>query len=820
MNMPDRHIKTKIIIGYILLFLLTLITTTFIYKKVSKFTDEPQLVSEANQKLFIVGNTITNLYEAEALSNSFLQTGSNSDFRKYLRLIQEVGENIDSLKTMQHDSLQLSRIDTIRLLLDEKIENLRELIRVKKSYSIENFYTQAVAMIESTKDSTQKPNIRKQTVTTRDTVYVIGEKKRKGFLGIFGPKTADTSFQVTVSEQVVLDTTTAININNTDSAVNILKTAWENFQTETQHINRKIYRKEYNIVIQSVQITEQLKKVLSDYETEEINHSISRIKERETVINSTAELIAKIAIIAVILIAFFCTLILKDISKSQHYRKELETANAYTKQLLKSREKLILTITHDIKSPIGSIMGYIELLQNTPTDKRQQYYLQNMQGSSRHILNLVSNLLDYSKLENNKMPVEEIVFNPYRLFQEIAESFLPLAESKSLTLKYRIDSTLNTNRQGDALKIRQILNNILSNALKYTSQGEVCFTATLSQAQQTTIQIKDSGPGMNETEQKTIFEEFTRLSSATTEGTGLGLTITLKLVELIGGHITLESEPGKGSCFTILLPLKQADSGNTFKYSDRTTPTRVPRTLLIDDDPLQLNMTAGLLARMGIKATITTHPEEVIEKLKNNTFDLIFSDIQMPELNGFELIKQIRHFPANRTLPVIALSADSEKTAKDYLQAGFTAYLNKPFSTSQLALLIEQLTGYSYQTEPSSAKKTSVVDKKEYTLKNILLFTDNDKQATSEIIRSFITESENHLRLLKQYDKEKQQENISRLAHKMLPIFRQLEANQITPLLEKLEYSTETLSDDERTTYIHQCICLIKELIEKLKTAF
>lgn len=828
MNNPSRYTKIKVITGYVLLLVLTIAAIVFIYKQISKFTGDESLVSSANQKLYLIGNTITGLYEAESLSSSFLQTGSSGSFRKYIAIIRQVEENIDSLKRMTPEVEQQSRIDTIHLLLNDKIRNLKELLRVKKSQEAEKYYTQAIASIESAKDSlTTVPDIRRRIVTTRDTSYIKGIKKKKGFLGLFSSKEPDSTLQVTVSSREIWDTIRNHSGNTPDSILNILRSTWENFQAENESLNRQINQREYQIVNQSVEITKQLRKVLYNYEMEEITHSLDRMAQREQVMNSSAHLIAVIAIIAVLFVAFFCTLILKDISRSQRYRLQLEAANAYTAQLLKSREQLMLTVTHDIKSPLSSVMGYIELLATTPIDERQRYFLKNMKSSSEHIQHLISDLLDLSKLENNRMTVEEVIFNPAQLFREIADTFIPLATAKQLKLNCKIDEFLNANYEGDALRIRQILTNILSNAVKYTEEGEVSFSAAVSEENPgILLQVNDTGPGMTTEEQKVIFEEFTRLKShAGIEGTGLGLTITLKLIHLLKGEIKLESEPGRGSRFKIFLPLLRI--GDTQEAGGLSSEQTMPFTtvcpsslkvLLVDDDPLQLEMTAGLLQKYGIHCKSTNNPQLVREKILREHYDLIFTDIQMPGMNGFELIRQIRESKDTSQLPVVALSADAGKEEEEYIQAGFTAYLGKPFTSGQLLGIIRQICGITFlqPTVRSEQETISLQENPElYTLKNIRQFTDNDETATCRIIASFIEETRKHLVLLEEYLQQGQTENIARLAHKMLPMFRQLEVKEITGLLQTLEHCT--LSPEEIRNITEEVTAKTEQLLQSME---
>lgn len=830
-----KQTKSKIILSYILLFALSFMAVVFIYKQITRLTVGEEGVSEANQKLFIIGNTIAELYEAETLSNVFLQTGSNNSFRKYIDNMEQVEKNIDSLRHLTTQEDQQLRLDSVSMLLGRKTKNLQALIRARKSLTANEFYDKAIASIELNRDSTEpKAEVRQRVILTKDSSYIVNDRKRRGFLGLFNSRAKqDSTLQVTISKQTILDTLDKnTSLQSTDTVVNILKSVWEEVQTKRQDIVRQINRTEYNIIRQSTHITDQLRRILGEYEKEEINNSFRKIMQREQVVNSTTDIIAWIAVAASLIIVFFSFFILRDISRSQRYRRKLEAANQFAGQLLESREKLILTVTHDIKSPLGSIIGYIELLNNTEVTNRQSYFLKNMKGSSEHILNLVTNLLDLSKLESNKMPLEEVVFNPAHLFQEVCDSFLPLAETKKLRMTCKIGKELDSDCKGDALRIRQVLSNILSNAVKYTNKGTILFSAATTPDGKIVLTIKDSGPGMTREEQEMIFKEFTRLSSASAiEGTGLGLTITLKLVELLNGKIALESAPGEGSCFTIELPL------NRVKHTE--IPVTVPaaqlapvkeqrqlplngsplRILLVDDDPLQLEMTSALLSTRGIKADTTTCPDKILEYLGEQKYDVVFSDIQMPGTDGFALVQLIRRsgFPGADTIPVVALSANPDKTEAEYQQAGFTAYLNKPFNSLQLFEVLEKVSGKILQIP--APQETNIPNDKAaqgYTLKNIMLFTDNDPEATRKIVESFIHDTIQNIDLFKGYLETDNLSAIFQLAHKMLPMFRQLEASRIVDLLQKLERSK--VAETEVKATVEEIIRLCLELNEKLAT--
>ena len=344
----SKYTQWKVIGGYSLLFLLSILAAVLIYKQIIELIVSEENSDNPNRKLFIIGNTITGLYESEGLGNAFVQTGSRSYFLKYRDLIEEVESNIDSLRDLTTRLDQILRLDTINDLLDQKIRNLQDIVRVKQSFVPDDFYNKAIASIESGRDSLQGTDIRKRHITTLDSSYTKSEKKKRRWL-FFSKTEPDSVLKVSVSHHTVIDTLNRQTaLQNTDSVVHILKTAWEDVQKQTQDITRQINRKEYALIQQSTYITDQLKRILGAYEKEEITNSLIKQETREQTLNTMIRIFAWLAVIAFLLILFFTFFILRDLSRSQRYRKELEAANRYADQLLKSREKMILTVTHDI----------------------------------------------------------------------------------------------------------------------------------------------------------------------------------------------------------------------------------------------------------------------------------------------------------------------------------------------------------------------------------------------------------------------------------------------------------------------------------------
>lgn len=366
------------------------------------------------------------------------------------------------------------------------------------------------------------------------------------------------------------------------------------------------------------------------------------------------------------------------------------------------------------------------------------------------------------------MDINRVSFNPHQLFDTIYISFKPMADSKQLELNYHCNESLNRVYIGDPFRIRQIAENLLSNALKFTKEGSITLQAALENGQ-LHFSISDTGCGISQEEQQRIFQEFTRLHNAQgQEGFGLGLAITRKLVLLLEGDIKIESEQDKGSRFHVYLPLPEGPSHpdknpsgpeaeHTPASPDATGIRQIdtPRKdsepihlILIDDDRIQLQLTTAMLERPGVTVTCCHHPEELLNKLKDKRFDALLTDIQMPAMNGFDLLKAIRTLDTSwvQTLPVIALTARSDMDENYFRSHGFAGCLHKPFTINELFTAIFQATGKDVSAAGNPAPHTAPAKEnhpQQETLdfSALTAFSEDDPEAAAEILRTFISET-------------------------------------------------------------------------------
>lgn len=717
------------------------------------------------------------------------------------------------------DNQQNLRTDSLMSLLHEKDQNTIQMLRVLSEANDSLLSASEIEEIISEQDSViAKQRVQHRIITKRDSLLTTPKKKGffKRLAEVFVPSKKDSAVLVNTSLEFATDTILEP-VAATDSLQQKIRMATEEKRLQRR---RSIRRTSTKYQRMNTQLTERMDSLIKEYEEEMSLRARQDAELQQEVRMRSARIIAGIAIGAVLLSAFFLILIMRDISRSNRYRQQLEEANKRAEDLLLAREKMMLAITHDFKAPLGSIMGYTELLSRLTDDERQRFYLDNMKSSSEHLLKLVSDLLDFHRLDLNKAEVNRVTFNPMQLFEEIRVCFEPLTAAKGLTLKCSVAPELDGRYISDPLRLRQIVNNLLSNAVKFTQKGEVALTATYDSSR-LTITVADTGKGMAPEDCERIFQEFTRLSGAQgEEGFGLGLSIVKKLVTLLEGTIEVQSILEKGSRFTVVLPfypvsssIKEVDiHGNEaddfsiqtefIKEPDAIPSMKVIRVLLIDDDKIQLNLTAAMLKQYGIDAVCCEQLEELTDRLRSSTFDVLLTDVQMPAINGFELVKLLRasNIPQARTIPVIAVTARSEMDEAALREHGFAGCLHKPFTVAELLTTVnegqmsadEAHITENMQMIADELPDGETVDKQKYShgpfdFAALTAFSEDDPVAARTIIQTFIEETEKNADRMQQALLNEEVDGIAAMAHKLLPLFTLIGASDALPLLSRLE---------------------------------
>ena len=675
---------------------------------------------------------------------------------------------------------------TMTSLLKEEQKNLKQLSDAMAGKSTSNYLQDKVKSLNTGKDSIVVHSKAPQTHEAKKTTVEV-MKTRRGFFrrlaDAFKKEHAETLSIKQDSNRAIIDSiTTPVNV--AENVANILDQIDKKEKVATQDHKESINKEMEDLKIVSTKLALRSAKQLSDVhqrERDSMQKAINKAMAARRQLLWQIGLLTLITLFAIIVMIWF---IWRDARKERIYRENLEAANEEIQRIMNQRERLLLTITHDIKAPAASISGFIDLMKEYVTEAQGMECLQNIKNSAAHLSRLVASLLDYHQLENGLMKVQPVSFSPTQLVKESVEGMRLRAEEKGLTISYKMTMGMKkeanqeneTDKElflADAFRIRQILDNLVSNAIKYTDHGSVNIEARVSKIMgklTLTMSVKDTGKGMNDEEKRKVFQAFTRLKSAQgIEGTGLGLSITQELVSLLGGEILLRSTLGKGSNFIVTLPIepapkddsqediKQTSDHQEAKDSDNKKKAQQEfanhKVLILDDDKLQLQLLQEMLRRIAgdsWQVFACNHVIDALTILHNEQPALMLMDIEMPEMNGTEMITHINH----TNMTVIAMTAHDTSIREQLIKAGFDDCLFKPFSIEKLSAIL------GIDSEPQSHFDA------------LLAFAEGDEEAAKEILNTVKQELAEHLKNLKEAMEEDSLsiDKIGKAAHKLLPI--------------------------------------------------
>jgi len=790
-----RSITAKVVTGYVIVAILAGLAVWYVYNQVIAYSEIAQSNTENNQQLILVSEISTNLNESENTSRRLIQTGDEEELKHYNSQIDTIKSKLQKLE-LSYDNINLeNEADSITKLLNKKTENLKELVALRDTDRNTNYYSKALRELkdidQSFKDYNYENRFRNLRSYQKDVLVKWLEYSRE-------------------------DNAERITTQRLDSVVKSVKRVLTDLEFANRQFQNEVIQKENELLNNDLILNQQLQGLLSELELKERENSVERAEVFQNMLSKTSNIIFMGGCIILLIILYFIINIVGDVTRSQRYRVQLEEAKEFAESLLASREQFMAAITHDLRSPLTTVMGYTDLIQKTDLSEKQKHYLTQIKKSSEFILRLVNDLLDLSKLEAGKMLVEKLSFNPKNLIKDTVSNIIPAEREKDVEIVIEVSKETNVQIQSDPFRIKQILANLISNAWKFTEQGSILIAAELREDTEQDhileIRVKDSGIGISKEMQASIFEEFSQENSSIEKrfgGSGLGLAITKRLTELLEGEIQVISEQGEGSEFVITIPVvklsetreEQEKEKNPEELIDQehTVPTGT-LALIVDDEPGQLSLTVEVARSMGLEIETAENGKEALKKLENHDFSIVLTDIQMPVLDGFQLIKNIRSNEDLKHLPVIALSGRTDIQKNVYTQVGFNNKLLKPYRPNDLKQNIAQLLEVNYEeNETQEETQDDRLKSENYDLSDIYEFSGHDDQAMQTIIQAFLEGASKSMQELEIAYKAKDTDKMGKLAHRMLPMLRQMKANGVIGILMKME-SREKVSSPE---FIH-----------------
>jgi signal transduction histidine kinase/DNA-binding response OmpR family regulator len=798
MNTKKSFIPIKIIVSYLALALLVAVVGWLLYSENKIFSKSENKIENEKTKILKVSNLLSNLYKTESLARQTIQSNSESDFENYTKQTKYLKLEIDSLKLLVTTQYQKTLLDSVKYLLTKKTENIKQLKLIKNKTNSEVSVKNAINNLTRMELSLSKLRI-EDLVENPSSMNNYQLNVLKKYVAVLNQNIPD-------------DSTNTLTKKASDSILFASKTLLNNVKKETTKRKQAASIEENKLLENELSISEQLRKILNIIEQEIIINTTKNDFEKENSLRKTNNIVTTAAVIGLLLTVFFSILIITDFSKTESYKTQLEMANLKTKTLLKNREQLITTVSHDLKTPLSTIVGYTELLGNSELNKKQLYFNKNIQVSSEYISKLVQDLLDFTQIEAGKITIESMPFLLPEIIHEVAHNVQTIFEEKPIILNITIDEKLNKKIVGDAFRLRQILSNIIGNAYKFTESGSITINVKANiKSSNFLISVEDTGIGIEEKNQQLIFEEFAQADESIEKkygGTGLGLTISKKIIEILGGKLSLKSVFGKGSSFELQLPL-QFDNNKVSGLKNIKSLTNLT-AIVVDDDLNLLQLTTEVLKQNHLKTLSFSTAYEALETINDHHYDILITDIQMPGIDGFEFVERIKKLNY-KNQPIIAITGRTDLENKVYHDAGFRSVVRKPYSPKFLIEMINAVINDIQIPNQIIDKIQESNIQNSYSLVSLKSFLPNEDVALKEILTTFMLNTNDSLVLLESAILNQNAEKTNEISHRMSPMFKQIQAKEISKLLENLEFKDNAISESE---------IIFKQLKFKIKELF
>lgn len=752
------HIRYKILLGYFVLMAVIISMAAILFherKRVCEIESEVATINQVRRNISAAHHQITIL---SSFGESVIGWDED-DARKYRERRLKVDSLLEQMKRKCFDFVNPMQLDTLRTLLKSKEKHLYGIMQAVNA--------------QDKADSLLQNHL--PTVTEQATQPLTITRRKKGIAGWFGKK---ETIQIPQNQNSLQSLNKQL-----ISMLEEREVAIDTYTVKLRHRNRELNRKLYTLI---TSLDNQAETVFQNRE-----HHLKEAYELST------RIITGLVITAILLLVISYWIIQRDAYAKEKNRKQLEETIEQNMALLIMRKNIILTLSHDIRTPLNIITGNVELAMDTREKKQRNVYLKNIGDVCLHVVHLLNNLLDVYLLNEANEKRKDVPFNLHEMLERTAMGFSRMANNKGIRFVSDFNNT-EVRLYGDAVRIEQIMDNLLANAVKFTESGTISFHVCYHEGK-LTLEIEDTGSGMTEETLSRIFRPFERKdSAANADGHGLGLSITQGLVKLLDGNIEVKSSIEQGSTFRVTLPLRQTDepveNENPVQPHFEHLPRRV---LVIDDNNMLRDVVKKMLERNGIACTACSTVTEVVKAMRSMDYDLLLSDIQMPGTNGFDLLALLRNsnIGNSRTIPVVAMTARGDNRKEDYLKTGFADCIYKPFLLPDLLNLLSTIRKY----RENENQKVNF---------NTMLAEVNDK---AELLGSFIEQSRQDADELTSSMNGNDRKRLREIAHRMQPMWELLQMGEILSDYRTLLKDTTTDDDivQKHTQQIITCTAML-----------
>lgn len=777
----SKYTSLKLLTSYLLLLGLMAFSVWYLFQQQSKLNE--LLKSDAiDEKQIAYTELIKDLYEADNLSQVAMQTKTRDNVIAFLKDNEDIIIKLDTLKSniLKEDRVI---IDSLKQCLKDKEYNVLMLIDVQMKGNNAQTIDQVVKKIEN----------------------IEAEKGKLKIKNIFKNANSLTPYQRKVAQEYVdylnsnvpKDNTNSISHEEADSILTASKIILLESQKKRSQHSVAIKSKEIKLLENELVIAKKMENIIAKLRaTSDVVHAKNKKQKMESQ-KKSFRLLSIAAIICFLIVVFFFFMLSLDFLKNKKYREELELQKQKTEVILESREQLMAAVSHDVKTPLQSLIGYsAQLLENEGSFEKREKLLK-IKSATHYIEQLVLDLLDYVRMEKGKIKVLFQEFDLNELLEETGQNIADLHQKETVDLLYDIEETENLVYFGDYNKTRQILYNLISNAYKFTLNGSITISTRIEQ-ERLLIAIKDTGIGIPSESFEKIFNSFTQENEEIEllyGGTGLGLSICKRLTDLLEGSIDLESEVDRGTTFTVDLPFRIKEKNLNINEIE------LKSCVILDDDNSQIQLAKALLTPHFEAVYTFSDGNEALAFCKKELPSFVLTDIHMPKMNGYSFLTQLRKIPSANNVQVIVVSGQMPYEEVVKSSFSFDGFLPKPYTSNQLLNCIANLSG----------KQIDKVEKNETTFKAILeTYLGSNEEDISQFVKNYIEELSLDIENLKKGVNEKDEKIIISICHKMQTMVGQLKEKDILFLLNTIE------SDCKTKGINNELIKLVQLLFKKL----
>ncbi len=822
-RLNPRSVIRKILAAFFLAFVAVVLA-----QSISRFSFRELLgtvaeLSEPNEKLGLLNQVFQEITTLDQTQRAEAITNPRKPYDSFLNQSAKLNSLIDSLTKMPWDTSQLNRLIQMKAVLNKRNKQFFSYLKVKadildnRKFSVQLDTLSAILMNNEMAIDSSLITLQKKTITTYlpDTTRLQKEEHRSFFKALFGGKKERTvpvdTPRIRVEEHYSVDVDTLAMARQNDALVEVEKIMRE-LEYEQRAQQKRLERQELELIHANSVFINQLLNILHDVENEELLRMRETNSHAVSVMNQSISRTNLLLLSFLLAAAFFVYLIYIDVTRSNYYKAQLEKAKDRAEELSTIKQRFLANMSHEIRTPLQSIIGFAEQLKFDGS--KQAEAADAIHSSSEHLLHIVNEVLDYSRISSGHFTLEQERFKLLQVVYDVESVIRMQAEKKGLTFILDIEQASDHALTGDPFRLRQILYNLLGNAIKFTSRGFIRLsvkTKTEDDTVHCVFEVSDSGIGIFPEELEKIFNHFEQANTNISKhygGTGLGLTIVKSLIDAQQGTLDVSSKPGFGSTFQVNLSFKKHDGDEAVETPDQVDTVSRPfdgKVLIVDDDPLILRLCSLVLTKNGIEHITFQDPAACEEMEADKAVTHILLDIRMPSVSGVDLCHALRT-KYSSDVQFVALTAHVLKEEREsILGEGFDAILSKPFRERELMAMLKQT---SVKTKLSALPDLT-------TLRQLTL---HDDALFQSVLSQFLEETGQDVKILKAAiesgDSKQAREVVHRLSGRLSQIGLTAQGGR---LYEIESYLADGVAVDQLPVNLSALIGNLEKILDQLK---